>query len=42
MFKDEKCTPNVKNGGSLMFENQKYALKIKEATKDIINGWKIV
>jgi glycine hydroxymethyltransferase len=34
MFKDEKCTPNVKNGGSLMFENQKYALKIKEATKE--------
>ena len=34
MFKDEKCTPDVKNGGQLMFENQKYALKIKEVTKE--------
>ncbi len=34
MFKDEKCTPDVRNGGQLMFENQKYALKIKEVTKE--------
>jgi len=34
MFENEKCTPDIKNGGQSMFEYEKYALEIKEVTKE--------